>query len=89
MRAERRNRRYLPEARLPDRHRDASATWQPRCKDAVAIIVAVPSHCAALAARSQLKPLRGARRAPGVGRPRASSSDTGKLPHQVAYGSAR
>ena len=80
--AERHNRRYLPDARFPDRieiHRELAAA----VKDAVAIIVAVPSH-SLRALLTQLKPML-ARNARLAWATKGFELDTGKLPHQVAY----
>ena len=82
MRAERRNRRYLPEGAFPEAievHDDLAAA----VKDAVAIIIAVPSH-ALRALLVQLKPLL-ARDARLAWATKGFELDTGKLPHQVAY----
>ena len=82
MRAERQNRRYLPDAAFPDGmavHDDLAAA----VKGAVAIIVAVPSH-ALRALLTQLKPLL-ARDARLAWATKGFELDTGKLPHQVAY----
>ena len=82
MRAERRNRRYLPEAAFPEAievHEDLAAAVQ----GADTIIIAVPSH-GLRALLMQLKPLlrRDARLAWAT---KGFELDTGKLPHQVAY----
>jgi glycerol-3-phosphate dehydrogenase (NAD(P)+) len=82
MRAERQNRRYLPDALLPDGvtiHDELAAA----VKDAVAIILAVPSH-ALRSLLEQLKPLL-ARDARLAWATKGFEMDTGKLPHQVAY----
>jgi glycerol-3-phosphate dehydrogenase (NAD(P)+) len=82
MRAERRNRRYLPEARFPDGvtiHDDLSAA----VNGASAIILAVPSH-ALRALLGQLKPLL-AHDARLAWATKGFELDTGKLPHQVAH----
>ena len=82
MRAERHNRRYLPDAKFPgslEVHDDLAAA----VKDAVAIIIAVPSH-ALRALLTQLKPLL-ARDARLAWATKGFELDTGKLPHQVAY----
>ena len=82
MRAERQNRRYLPDAAFTDGmavHDDLAAA----VKGAVAIIVAVPSH-ALRALLTQLKPLL-ARDARLAWATKGFELDTGKLPHQVAY----
>ena len=82
MRAQRQNRRYLPDAAFPDGmavHDDLAAA----VKGAVAIIVAVPSH-ALRALLTQLKPLL-ARDARLAWATKGFELDTGKLPHQVAY----
>jgi len=82
MRAERSNRRYLPEGKFPEPvevHEDLAAA----VNGAVAIIVAVPSH----ALRSllvKLKPLL-ARDARLAWATKGFELETGKLPHQVAY----
>ncbi len=82
MRAERQNRRYLPDATFPDGieiHSDLPAA----VKGAAAIIIAVPSH-ALRALLKQLKPLL-ARDARLAWATKGFELDTGKLPHQVAY----
>lgn len=82
MRAQRQNRRYLPDAAFPDGiavHDDLAAA----VKGAVAIIVAVPSH-ALRVLLTQLKPLL-ARDARLAWATKGFELDTGKLPHQVAY----
>ena len=81
MRAERRNRRYLPEAAFPEAievHEDLAAA----VRGADTIIIAVPSH-GLRALLMQLKPLlrRDARLAWAT---KGFELDTGKLPHQVA-----
>lgn len=82
MRAERQNRRYLPDAAFP-----ASLGVHSRLEDAVRgavdIIIAVPSH-ALRALLEQLKPLlsRDSRLAWAT---KGFELDSGKLPHQVAY----
>ena len=82
MRAQRQNRRYLPDAAFPDGiavHDDLAAA----VKGAVAIIVAVPSH-ALRVLLTQLKPLL-ARDARLAWATKGFELDTGKLLHQVAY----
>jgi len=82
MRAERCNRRYLPEGKFPDAvevHSELGAA----VRDAVAIILAVPSH-ALRSLLGQLKPLL-ARDARLAWATKGFEIDTGKLPHQVAY----
>jgi glycerol-3-phosphate dehydrogenase (NAD(P)+) len=82
MRAERANRRYLPDAAFPaaiEIHEGLSAAL----RDAVAIIVAVPSH-GLRALLVKLKPLL-ARDARLAWATKGFELDTGKLPHQVAY----
>ena len=81
MRAERVNRRYLPDARFPDGieiHDDLAGA----VRDASAIIIAVPSH-ALRALLLKLKPLlpSGARLAWAT---KGFELESGKLPHQVA-----
>jgi glycerol-3-phosphate dehydrogenase (NAD(P)+) len=81
MNAERHNRRYLPEAKFPERV-EIDTDLAAAVRDSVAIIIAVPSH----SLRSlllQLKPLL----APDARLAWATKGfelDTGKLPHQVA-----
>lgn len=82
MRAERRNRRYLPDAAFPDAvevHDDLAAA----VRGVGAIIIAVPSH-ALRPLLKQLKPhlARDARLAWAT---KGFELETGKLPHQVAY----
>jgi len=82
MRAERTNRRYLPEGRFPDGievHEDLAAA----VRGVVAIIVAVPSH-ALRELLVNLKPLL-ARDARLAWATKGFEISTGKLPHQVAY----
>jgi glycerol-3-phosphate dehydrogenase (NAD(P)+) len=82
MRAERQNRRYLPDAKFPDGvtvHDQLAAAVQ----GAVAIILAVPSH-ALRSLLEQLKPML-ARDARLAWATKGFELDTGKLPHQVAY----
>jgi len=82
MRGERRNARYLPEGRFPEAievHEDLAGA----VKDAVAIIIAVPSHALRTLLR-QLKPIL-ARDARLAWATKGFELDTGKLPHQVAY----
>jgi glycerol-3-phosphate dehydrogenase (NAD(P)+) len=82
MTAERRNRRYLPEAAFPDAvaiHRDLALA----VRGAVAIIIAVPSHSLRVLF-TQLKPLL-ARDARLAWATKGFELETGKLPHQVAY----
>jgi glycerol-3-phosphate dehydrogenase (NAD(P)+) len=79
---ERRNRRYLPEAKFPDGievHHDLATA----VRGAAAIIIAVPSH-ALRALLLQLKPLL-ARDARLAWATKGFELETGKLPHQVAY----
>jgi glycerol-3-phosphate dehydrogenase (NAD(P)+) len=82
MRAARQNARYLPDAKFPDAieiHTDLVTS----VRDAVAIIIAVPSHgLRELLVR--LKPLL-ARDARLAWATKGFELDTGKLPHQVAY----
>ncbi|HEX6638025.1 MAG TPA: NAD(P)H-dependent glycerol-3-phosphate dehydrogenase [Steroidobacteraceae bacterium] len=82
MRAERQNRRYLPDAKFPDgiEVHDALAG---AVAGAVAIILAVPSH-ALRGLLQQLKPLL-ARDARLAWATKGFELETGKLPHQVAY----
>jgi glycerol-3-phosphate dehydrogenase (NAD(P)+) len=80
--AERQNRRYLPDAKFPgslEVHLDLAAA----VKDAVAIIVAVPSHSLRMLL-TRLKPLL-ARDARLAWATKGFELETGKLPHQVAY----
>ena len=82
MRAQRRNQRYLPDGDFPDAieiHEDLAAALA----NAVAIIIAVPSH-ALRTLLTQLKPLL-ARDARLAWATKGFELDTGKLPHQVAY----
>ncbi len=82
MSAERHNRRYLPDAKFPERmviHCELAAA----VAGAVAIIIAVPSH-SLRALLTQLKPLL-ARDARLAWATKGFELDTGKLPHQVAY----
>lgn len=82
MRAARRNARYLPEAKFPEAvevHDDLTQAL----RDAVAIIIAVPSH-ALRSLLQQLKPLL-ARDARLAWATKGFELETGKLPHQVAY----
>jgi glycerol-3-phosphate dehydrogenase (NAD(P)+) len=82
MRAERRNRRYLPDATFPaglEIHSDLATA----VTGAAAIVIAVPSH-ALRALLGQLKPLL-ARDARLAWATKGFELDTGKLPHQVAY----
>ena len=82
MRADRQNRRYLPDAKFPDGieiHDDLRSAVH----GAGAIIVAVPSH-GLRALLLQLKPLL-ARDARLAWATKGFELDTGKLPHQVAY----
>jgi glycerol-3-phosphate dehydrogenase (NAD(P)+) len=82
MSAERQNRRYLPDAKFPDSlevHLDLAAA----VRDAVAIIVAVPSHSLRVLL-TRLKPLL-ARNARLAWATKGFELETGKLPHQVAY----
>ena len=82
MSAGRHNRRYLPEAKFPERieiHTDLAAA----VRDSVAIIIAVPSH-SLRALLTQLQPLL----APDARLAWATKGfelETGKLPHQVAH----
>jgi glycerol-3-phosphate dehydrogenase (NAD(P)+) len=80
--AGRQNRRYLPDAEFPDSlevHLDLAAA----VRDAVAIIVAVPSHSLRVLL-TRLKPLL-ARDARLAWATKGFELETGKLPHQVAY----
>jgi glycerol-3-phosphate dehydrogenase (NAD(P)+) len=82
MRAQRHNARYLPDAVFPEGievHGDLAAA----VRDAVAIIIAVPSH-SLRSLLTQLKPLL-ARDARLAWATKGFELDTGKLPHQVAY----
>jgi glycerol-3-phosphate dehydrogenase (NAD(P)+) len=82
MRRVRANRRYLPEAQFPAQveiHDDVALA----VRDAVAIILAVPSH-SLRALLQQLKPLL-ARDARLAWATKGFEIETGKLPHQVAY----
>jgi glycerol-3-phosphate dehydrogenase (NAD(P)+) len=82
MMSERQNRRYLPDAKFPaslEVHLDLAAA----VKDAVAIIVAVPSHSLRMLL-TRLKPLL-ARDARLAWATKGFELETGKLPHQVAY----
>jgi glycerol-3-phosphate dehydrogenase (NAD(P)+) len=82
MRAERQNRRYLPDAKFPEGieiHDELAAA----VRDAAAIIIAVPSH-ALRALLRQLKPLL-ARDARLAWATKGFELDSGKLPHQVAH----
>ena len=82
LRTRRQNARYLPGAEFPDAievHGDLDAA----VRDAVAIIIAVPSH-ALRSLLTQLKPLL-ARDARLAWATKGFELDTGKLPHQVAY----
>ena len=82
MRAERRNRRYLPESAFPDAI-EVDDDLATALRDAGTIIIAVPSHGLRELLR-QLKPLlrRDARLAWAT---KGFELDTGRLPHQVAY----
>ena len=83
MRAERQNRRYLPDAQISrglEMHERAGRGGE---RGAVAIIVAVPSH-SLRSLLTQLKPLL-ARDARLAWATKGFELDTGKLPHQVAY----
>ena len=82
MRADRQNRRYLPDAKFPDRI-DVHAELADAVHGAAAIIIAVPSH-SLRALLTQLKPLL-ARDARLAWATKGFELDTGKLPHQVAY----
>jgi glycerol-3-phosphate dehydrogenase (NAD(P)+) len=82
MRAERQNRRYLPDAKFPDGieiHDGLAAAVTA----AAAIIIAVPSH-ALRALLRQLKPLL-ASDARLAWATKGFELDSGKLPHQVAH----
>jgi glycerol-3-phosphate dehydrogenase (NAD(P)+) len=82
MRAQRQNARYLPEAKFPDAievHDDLAGA----VREAVAIIIAVPSHSLRPLLTS-LKPLL-ARDARLAWATKGFELDSGKLPHQVAY----
>jgi len=82
MSAERHNRRYLPDAKFPERV-EIHADLAQAVRGAVASIIAVPSH-ALRALLLQLKPLL-ARDARLAWATKGFELDTGKLPHQVAY----
>jgi glycerol-3-phosphate dehydrogenase (NAD(P)+) len=82
MRAQRRNTRYLPEARFPEAI-EVHDTLADAVRDAIAIIIAVPSH-SLRSLLTQLKPLL-ARDARLAWATKGFELDTGKLPHQVAY----
>jgi glycerol-3-phosphate dehydrogenase (NAD(P)+) len=82
MRAERQNRRYLPDAKFPDGV-GIPESLPDAVKSAAAIIVAVPSH-ALRSLLKELKPLL-ARDARLAWATKGFELDTGKLPHQVAY----
>jgi glycerol-3-phosphate dehydrogenase (NAD(P)+) len=82
MKAARCNRRYLPDGRFPDAI-EVHAGLGAAVRDAVAIILAVPSH-ALRQLLTQLKPLL-ARDARLAWATKGFELDTGKLPHQVAY----
>jgi len=82
MKAARCNRRYLPEGKFPDAI-EVHADLGVAVRDAVAIILAVPSH-ALRELLTQLKPLL-ARDARLAWATKGFELDTGKLPHQVAY----
>jgi glycerol-3-phosphate dehydrogenase (NAD(P)+) len=82
LRAQRQNARYLPGAKFPDAI-EVHDELADAVRDAVAIIIAVPSHSLrSLLAR--LKPLL-ARDARLAWATKGFELDTGKLPHQVAY----
>ena len=82
MRADRENRRYLPDAKFPDRM-EIQAELGTAVLGAAAIILAVPSH-ALRSLLQELKPLL-ARDARLAWATKGFELDTGKLPHQVAY----
>lgn len=82
MRADRQNRRYLPDARFPD-NVEVLDDLGAAVTGAASIIIAVPSH-ALRALLTQLKPLL-ARDARLAWATKGFELDTGKLPHQVAY----
>jgi glycerol-3-phosphate dehydrogenase (NAD(P)+) len=82
MRAERHNRRYLPDAAFPQRI-EIHTGLAEAISGSVAIIIAVPSH-SLRSLLTQLKPLL----APGARLAWATKGfelETGKLPHQVAH----
>jgi glycerol-3-phosphate dehydrogenase (NAD(P)+) len=82
MRADRQNRRYLPDAKFPDGI-EVLDDLPGAVRGATSLIVAVPSH-ALRALLTQLKPLL-ARDARLAWATKGFELDTGKLPHQVAY----
>jgi glycerol-3-phosphate dehydrogenase (NAD(P)+) len=82
MRADRQNRRYLPDAIFPDAV-EIPHTLADAVKGAAAIILAVPSH-ALRSLLMELKPML-ARDARLAWATKGFELDTGKLPHQVAY----
>jgi len=82
MRGSRCNQRYLSEAKFPAGI-EVHAELSEALKDAVAIIIAVPSHALRDLLR-QLKPLL-ARDSRLAWATKGFEIDTGKLPHQVAY----
>jgi glycerol-3-phosphate dehydrogenase (NAD(P)+) len=82
MRAARSNARYLPDARFPETL-EVEGDLARALRDAVAIIIAVPSH-SLRALLKELKPLL-ARDARLAWATKGFELDTGKLPHQVAY----
>lgn len=82
MSAERHNRRYLPDAKFPD-SLDVHRELRDAVQDAVAIIIAVPSH-SLRAVLTQLQPLL-TRDSKLAWATKGFELETGKLPHQVAY----
>ncbi|HTU67258.1 MAG TPA: NAD(P)H-dependent glycerol-3-phosphate dehydrogenase [Steroidobacteraceae bacterium] len=82
MQAQRENARYLPDAKFPEAI-DVHGELAAAVRDAVAIIIAVPSH-SLRSLLTQLKPLL-ARDARLAWATKGFELDTGKLPHQVAY----
>lgn len=82
MRADRQNRRYLPDAKFPE-NVEVLHDLTAAVEGATSIIIAVPSH-ALRALLQQLKPLL-ARDARLAWATKGFELDTGKLPHQVAY----
>jgi glycerol-3-phosphate dehydrogenase (NAD(P)+) len=82
MSAERHNRRYLPDAKFPD-SLDVHRELREAVKDAMAIIIAVPSH-SLRELLTQLKPLL-TRDSKLAWATKGFELETGKLPHQVAY----
>jgi len=82
MRAQRENYRYLPHAKFPEAI-EVHDSLADAVRDAVAIIIAVPSH-SLRSLLTRLKPLL-ARDARLAWATKGFELDTGKLPHQVAY----